>query len=191
TRTRSVRPSRAPAPGPRRCRPNRSRSPGPRWAPATSRRRERRSSRRPSFQGARGGYDPRRAGRNRSLSPAPGRSGCLRDRLSRPAWAFGWNVATTPGRARPEALSAFRERRGTFRGAGRLLVEGRRADLAKLAALAGRAPPDTVVELLHAIEGAVVGAGEPELEVAAPGALRAQAGSGPVGAADIDERAVD
>src|SRR4051812_9918299 len=70
-------------------------------------------------------------------------------------------------------------------------VQRRRADFAQLAATAGSAAPDSVEHLLRPIEQAVVRACEPELEVAAPRALGAQARSGPVGAPNVDERPVD
>ena len=50
-------------------------------------------------------------------------------------------------------------------------VERGRADLAQLAAPAGGAAPDAVEHLLRAVEQAVVGAREAELEVAASAPL--------------------
>jgi len=70
-------------------------------------------------------------------------------------------------------------------------IERRGADVAQFAAFAGAAAPDDVIELLHAIEQTVVGPREAELEIAAPRPLGAQPRPRPVGAADVDERAVD
>src|SRR5262249_10947465 len=103
------------------------------------------------------------------------------------AVSFAWrshsagklNTAVGPARPRKYELVAG------------FAVERRGADIAQLASLAGRAAPDAIEQLLDAIQQAIVRARETELEVAPPRPLRPQPRTGPVGAADIDERAID
>src|SRR5262249_11300944 len=107
----------------------------------------------------------------------------------------GGNVNTTVLRASPRnrgllrARRRSRERASGFARASLIaggmepsqgsiqIVERGGTDLAQLAALACAAAPDSIVELLHAVEQAVVRAREAELEVALARPLRAEAGA--------------
>src|SRR5262249_19019235 len=99
-----------------------------------------------------------------------------------------------PTRRRPPPGPRLRRRRRlsrALRSSRNQPVYRRVAALPELAALASGAAPERVVEPLHLVEELGVVGDDAELEVAPALALGAQARAGPVGAAEVEERAVD
>src|SRR5262249_44544610 len=96
-----------------------------------------------------------------------------------------------PTRRRPPSGPRLRRRRRARRSSRHQPVYRRVAALPELAALAAGAAPERVVEPLHLVEELGVVGDDAELEVASALALGAQARAGPVGAAEVEERAVD